>query len=165
MTQKTVSWIQHLQNHICRSSRPQLFYKKGALKNFTMFSEKHLCHSLLFNKVATNSRNSHQKFSNFWVCLFLLYDQVPWICHMIRKIICIHNLVFKNILHEYFYSFCPRYDLTQKTVRAYNHMVYMVYCASIGLNMLKWWGTWVLFRGVFRTLSSIYDEAMTAFKR
>ena len=31
---------------------PEMFYKKGALKNFTKFTGKHLCQSLFFNKVA-----------------------------------------------------------------------------------------------------------------
>ena len=35
-----------------RSSRPEMFYKKGALRNFTKFTGKHLCQSLFFNKVA-----------------------------------------------------------------------------------------------------------------
>ena len=35
-----------------RSSRPEVFCKKGILKNFTKFTGKHLCQSLFFNKVA-----------------------------------------------------------------------------------------------------------------
>ena len=35
-----------------RSSRPEVFCKKGGLKNFTKFTTKHLCHSPFFNKVA-----------------------------------------------------------------------------------------------------------------
>ena len=34
------------------SSRPELFCKKGVLRNFTTFKGKHLCQSLFFNKVA-----------------------------------------------------------------------------------------------------------------
>ena len=37
---------------ICRSSRPEVFCKKGVLRNFTKFTGKHLCMSLFFNKVA-----------------------------------------------------------------------------------------------------------------
>ena len=37
---------------ICRSSRPEVFCKKGVLKNFGKFTGKHLCQSLCFNKVA-----------------------------------------------------------------------------------------------------------------
>ena len=35
-----------------RSSRPEVFCKKGALKNFTTFTGKYLCQILFFNKVA-----------------------------------------------------------------------------------------------------------------
>ena len=36
----------------CRSSRPEVFCKRGVLRNFTKFTGKHLCQSLFFNKVA-----------------------------------------------------------------------------------------------------------------
>ena len=36
----------------CRSSRPEVFCKKGVLKNFEIFTGKHLCQSFFFNKVA-----------------------------------------------------------------------------------------------------------------
>ena len=35
-----------------RSSRPEVFCKKGVLGNLTKFTGKHLCQSLFFNKVA-----------------------------------------------------------------------------------------------------------------
>ena len=35
-----------------RSSRPEVFCKKGVLRNFVKFTGKHLCQSLFFNKVA-----------------------------------------------------------------------------------------------------------------
>ena len=35
-----------------RSSRPEVFYKEGVLKNFATFARKNLCWGLLFNKVA-----------------------------------------------------------------------------------------------------------------
>ena len=35
-----------------RSSRPEVFCKKGVLKNYVEFTGKHLCQSLFFNKVA-----------------------------------------------------------------------------------------------------------------
>ena len=37
---------------IFRSGRPDVFYKKGVLRNFVKFIGKHLCQSLYFNKVA-----------------------------------------------------------------------------------------------------------------
>ena len=36
-----------------RGSRPEVFCKKGVLKNFAKFVEKHLCQSLVFNKVVS----------------------------------------------------------------------------------------------------------------
>ena len=35
-----------------RSSRPDVFSKKGVLRNFTKFTGKHLCQGLYFNKSA-----------------------------------------------------------------------------------------------------------------
>ena len=35
-----------------RSSCPEVFCKKGVLRNFAKFTGKHLCHSLFLNKVA-----------------------------------------------------------------------------------------------------------------
>ena len=37
-----------------RGSRPEVFCKKGALRNFTKFTGKHLCQSLFFRLVAFN---------------------------------------------------------------------------------------------------------------
>ena len=37
---------------VIRSSRPEVFCKKGALRNFAKFTGKHLCQSLSFNTVA-----------------------------------------------------------------------------------------------------------------
>ena len=38
--------------HKTRTSRPEVFCKKGVLRNVTKFTGKHLCQSLFFNKVA-----------------------------------------------------------------------------------------------------------------
>ena len=35
-----------------KTSRPDVFCKKGVLRNFTKFTGKHLCQSLFFHKVA-----------------------------------------------------------------------------------------------------------------
>ena len=37
----------------CRSSQPDVFYKKGVLRNFSEFTGKHLCQSLYLDKVAS----------------------------------------------------------------------------------------------------------------
>ena len=41
-----------LWNIYSRSSRPEVFCKKGIVRNFTKFTEKHLRQRLFFNKVA-----------------------------------------------------------------------------------------------------------------
>ena len=41
-----------LQDTTFRSSRPEVFCKKGVLRNFVKLTGKHLCQSLFFNKVA-----------------------------------------------------------------------------------------------------------------
>ena len=41
-----------IHNEIIGSSRPEVFYKKGVLRNFTKSTGKHLCQSPFFNKVA-----------------------------------------------------------------------------------------------------------------
>ena len=44
--------LQFLRLALYRSSRPGVFCKKGAVKNFTKFTVKHPCQSLFFNKVS-----------------------------------------------------------------------------------------------------------------
>ena len=48
-----------------RSSRPEVFCEKSALRNFAKFAGKQLCQSLFFNKVATllKARLCHSCFS------------------------------------------------------------------------------------------------------
>ena len=43
-------------NSLHRSSRPEVFCKKGILKKFSEFTGKHQCQSLFFNKVAGKKR-------------------------------------------------------------------------------------------------------------
>ena len=43
------------RNTQCWSSSPEVFYKKGVLRNFLKFTGKHLCQSLFFTKVAGQS--------------------------------------------------------------------------------------------------------------
>ena len=39
-----------------KSSHPEVFFKKGALRNLAKFKGKHLCQSLFFNKVADKAK-------------------------------------------------------------------------------------------------------------
>ena len=40
---------------------PEMFYKKGVLKNFVKFTGKHLCQILFFNKVTSLSLQRYEK--------------------------------------------------------------------------------------------------------
>ena len=51
-----------LGNAFNRNSLLEVFCKKGALRNFAKFTGKHLCQSLLFNKVADVSPVNFAKF-------------------------------------------------------------------------------------------------------
>ena len=42
----------------CRSSRPEVFCKKGVLRNFAKFTGKHKYQSLFFNKVGEISKST-----------------------------------------------------------------------------------------------------------
>ena len=44
--------VAHFEIAYDRSSRSKMFFKNGDLKNSAVFSRKHLCWSLFFNKVA-----------------------------------------------------------------------------------------------------------------
>ena len=48
LANSAVVWIVTL---CFQKQSPEVFYKKSVLRNFTKFTEKHLCQSLLFNKV------------------------------------------------------------------------------------------------------------------
>ena len=48
-----------------RSSRPELFCKKGVLKNIAKFTVKHLCQSLFFNKVSWASAPKLKSLTSF----------------------------------------------------------------------------------------------------
>ena len=50
-TQKPENFFSY-KNTEDRRSSPEVFCKKGVLRNFTKFTGKHLCQSLFFNKVA-----------------------------------------------------------------------------------------------------------------
>ena len=66
---------------------PEVFYKKGVLRNFSKFTWKHLCQSLFFNKVAGLRQKKKIKayglsgafpFFKFCYCIFLVLLFFSW---------------------------------------------------------------------------------------
>ena len=66
-----------------RGSRPDVFCKKGVLRNFTKFTGKHLCRSLFFKKETLAqvfscefceiSKNAFFTEHVWWLLLYLMY--------------------------------------------------------------------------------------------
>ena len=78
-----------ISHNLYRSSHPEVFCKKGVLRNFAKFTGKHLCQSLSFNKVAD---------------LWLLLRLVRW-----KAVICfsMHKNLFKRLSLYLFFFIRP----------------------------------------------------------
>ena len=61
-----------------QNRRPELFYKKGVLKNSAKFTRKYLCQSLLFNKVAGSDRCFPVNCAKF-LRTFLFIEHFRWL--------------------------------------------------------------------------------------
>ena len=53
-----------------RGSHPEVFCKKGVLRNFTKVTGKQLCQSLFFNKVASFSPERKETLKQMFSCEF-----------------------------------------------------------------------------------------------
>ena len=64
-----------------RSSRPEVFCEKGALRNFTKFTGKHLCQSLFFNKAAGGACNfiKEETLAQVLFCEFAKFLRTPFL--------------------------------------------------------------------------------------
>ena len=55
-------YLEEILNLLIKQKQPpEVFFKKGALKNFAKFTGKHLCRGLFFNKVAGGACNFIKK--------------------------------------------------------------------------------------------------------
>ena len=74
-----------------RGSRPEMFCRKGVLRNFAKFTEKHLCQSLFFNKVAglrpttLLKRRLQHNFPKF-LRTFFLTEPLRWLLLLLDEI-------------------------------------------------------------------------------
>ena len=87
-----------------RSSRLEVFCRKGVLRNFEKFTGKHLCQSLLFNKVAGLRTVTLLK-KRFWCrCFpvnFLKFLKTPSITEHLRWLLLkapVNQLIFREEL-------------------------------------------------------------------
>ena len=80
-----------------RSSRPEVFCKKGVLSNFTKFTGKQLCQSLFFNKVAGLKRLWHRCFPvNFVKFLRTPFftEHLSWL--LLKKVYCLTLILLQR---------------------------------------------------------------------
>ena len=96
---------------INRSSRPEVFCEKGALKNFTKFTGKHMWQSLFFNKVvkflrATFILNTSGRLLLNKVLLQGFFFESP----------IIHKASYQLVLIEYFYHVIYAFRVNLRSV-------------------------------------------------
>ena len=79
-----------------RSSHPEVSCKKGVLKNFEKFANKHLCWSLFFNKVATllKKRLWHK-------CFHVIFAKIstPFLKNICERLLLQIKIVVISIYH------------------------------------------------------------------
>ena len=89
-----------LKISLSRSSRPEVFCKKGVLRNFAKFTGKQLCQSLFFNKVAgLRHRYFPVKFAKFLRTSFFT-EHLRWLLLNVRQSNSFAGLNVKFRSHE-----------------------------------------------------------------
>ena len=94
-----------LSNHILKSLQKQMFFKKGDLRNFLIFTRKHLCWSGILIKVSgcTNCNFIYKFNTGFFLRIFQnFYEQL---FYMTPPLAAFTDLVFliKSIMWDGFY--------------------------------------------------------------
>ena len=89
-----------------RSSRPEVFCKKGVLRNISKFAGKHLCQSVFFNKVA-GLRPATLLKKRLWQRYFLLkfekFLRTPFLTEHLRWLLLFRLITeagSQNVLHK-----------------------------------------------------------------
>ena len=79
-----------------RSNHSEVFYKNGVLKNFTIFTRKHLCQSLFFNKVAGLRP---EIFKNTFII-----EQLRWLLLLFISSKSFYYMALDNCYNKYFWK-------------------------------------------------------------
>ena len=98
----------HTSSYIYRSSRPEVFCKKGVLRNFTKFTGKRLCQNLFFSKATGLKPATLLKKRPWHWCFpvnFTKFLRKPFYLEhlwwLLLHIFCLH---FLRIHHDYFFQ-------------------------------------------------------------
>ena len=86
---------------IYRSSRPEVFCKKGVLRNFAKFTGKHLCQSLFFIKVAGLHFVKKETLSQVFPVNFVKFLRAPFLLNTSGGCLCIYKKCEKNNESKY----------------------------------------------------------------
>ena len=102
-----------------RSSRPEVFCKKGVLRNFTKFTGKHLYQSLFFNKVAGLRKISYQKiikmtYQNGQISKMTTKDSKLVRCYGVSKTSVSFRYQLKRLCDVLNWSVSLRYQLVRR---------------------------------------------------
>ena len=107
-----------------RSSRPEIFCKKGVLRNFAKFTRKHLCESLFFNNVAYLSLQLYLK-KRLWHRCF------PVNCAKFLRTPFLRKHIWW--LLRYFEKYCPLRYIAQRY-----HLLYFKFIAYFLRTLVSW---------------------------
>ena len=83
---------------------PEVFYKKGVLRNFAKFTGKHLCQSLFFHKVAGLRPATSLKKRLWYRCFpvnFAKFLRTPFVTEHLWWLFLIHLKVSRRLLNPY----------------------------------------------------------------
>ena len=100
------------QHHPFRSSRPDMFCKKGILRNFAKSTGKHLCQSLYFNKVAGHKPATLLKYRFWHRCFpvnFAKFLRTPFLTEHLRWLLLSFDPEFVSSVTLFSYSFIPKF--------------------------------------------------------
>ena len=112
----SVNQLENNDTLIVKSSRPEVFCKKGVLRSFTKFTVKHLCQSPFFKKVAGLGPATLLKKRLWYRCFtmnFAKFLRTPFltehlrglllngICHSTKGLLTIYGrLIFGNVIRR-----------------------------------------------------------------
>ena len=104
--------VQNYQKRVYRSSRLDVIYKKGLLKNFAKFTGKHLCQSPFFNRVAglppvvaSRYRIIHWMLRWFFSKFVLWTSQLTFIYLFINLFVYLFIYLFILFIYPFIYLF------------------------------------------------------------
>ena len=92
------------QCFIYRSSRLEVFCRKGVLRNFAKFTGKHLCQKLFFNKVAGLRPSTLLKKGLWDRCFpvnFVKFLRTPFFTEHLRWLLLYLIDLFMTLLHDH----------------------------------------------------------------